>query len=111
VTSALDRKLPASREKVTASHHADDTTSERDAPIQDESAAPSAVTDPLRWFGILVPPQLRACQSANLGLITGRLVDAVNASRELRRLEAEIRRLRKDIRKADRVKDSNTHGP
>ncbi|TKX19052.1 hypothetical protein C1H76_8943 [Elsinoe australis] len=59
--------------------------------------------DPLRWFGILVQPQLRSCQRSFLGMVTGPVLEAVNASRSLRQLEVEIRRLRKDIRKAERA--------
>ncbi|PNS15962.1 hypothetical protein CAC42_4363 [Sphaceloma murrayae] len=58
--------------------------------------------DPIKWFGILVPPQLRSCQRSFLGIATGPVLEAVNASRSLREVEIDIRRLRKEIRKAER---------
>ncbi|KAF2150210.1 hypothetical protein K461DRAFT_296585 [Myriangium duriaei CBS 260.36] len=67
-----------------------------------QAGDPSTVHNPLKWFGILVPSQLRTCQRNYLELVTTPLSEAVMASRELRRLEVDIRRLRKDIRKAER---------
>lgn len=59
-------------------------------------------SDPLRWFGILVPPQLRSCQSTFTNLANGPLVKAANASRRMRQIETEIRKLRKEIRKIEK---------
>ena len=81
-------------------------------------------TDPLRWFGILVPPELRRAQSSFTAALTrpskacplsehdemepyslrsGALVRAANAIRCMKVIEAEIRRLRKSVKKADRA--------
>ncbi|KAF4549269.1 Hypothetical protein D9617_22g066140 [Elsinoe fawcettii] len=75
--------------------------------VAQEETEPShgndTVPDPIKWFGILVPPQLRACQREFLAMATGPVITAINASRSLREVEADIRRLRKDIRKAERA--------
>lgn len=76
-------------------------------------------TDPLKWYGILVPAELRKAQ-ASFTTLTGGLgtshaadnshsnhapvANAVNAARGLRSVEAEIRQLRKAVRKAEKVK-------
>lgn len=59
--------------------------------------------DPLRWFGILVPPELRSAQASFISAIDESIADALNASKRMRELEVEIRKLRKDIRKAKKA--------
>lgn len=59
--------------------------------------------DPLRWFGILVPPELRSAQASFVLAIDEAVANALNASKRMRELEIEIRKLRKDIRKAEKV--------
>lgn len=64
--------------------------------------------DPLKWFGILVPQSLRSAQASFASAMDSPASDAVNASRGMRQVEIEIRKLRKDIRKAERAnKDMN----
>lgn len=77
--------------------------------------------NPLRWYGILVPHELRKAQSAFSAVVGNPLhdgepddatrdagnspiIDAVNAARALREIEGEIRKLRKAVRKADKVR-------
>lgn len=67
--------------------------------------------DPIRWFGILVPPPLRAAQKSFSASVQdgGGVVQAANAARELRDTEAQLRKLRKLIKKAERGVLSDQH--
>ncbi|KAG8628865.1 hypothetical protein KVT40_002730 [Elsinoe batatas] len=78
---------------------AGDYAAEKPAQDLDGDSAP----DPIKWFGILVPPQLRSCQKSFLDMATGPIIAAINASRSLREVETSIRKIRKDIRKAERA--------
>ncbi|KAF4310405.1 hypothetical protein GTA08_BOTSDO02220 [Botryosphaeria dothidea] len=55
--------------------------------------------DPIRWFGILVPPALRSAQSTFVKTVEGPVPKLVNLAAEMRELEIEIGRARKAIRK------------
>lgn len=59
--------------------------------------------DPLRWFGILVPPELRSAQTSFTKTVDDSIARAVNAAKRIRELEIEIRRVRKEIRKAEKA--------
>ena len=59
--------------------------------------------DALRWFGVLVPAELRHCQQSFAAALDSPAVDAVGAARGMRLVEVEIRKLRKEIRRAERV--------
>ncbi|KAI4289253.1 MAG: hypothetical protein L6R35_001491, partial [Caloplaca aegaea] len=65
-----------------------------------ESQPDLCISDPLKWFGILVPPALRACQSSFKDAVEGSIPSLANVSNEMKSLEIEIRRTRKKIRKA-----------
>ncbi|KZM20475.1 uncharacterized protein EKO05_0004553 [Ascochyta rabiei] len=69
---------------------------------EEESNTPSGSTlpDPLRMFGILVPPALRAAQASFRGAVEGPVVRLVGVAGELRGLEREIGRVRKSLRKS-----------
>jgi coiled-coil domain-containing protein 115 len=58
--------------------------------------------NPLKWFGILVPAALRSAQASFLAAVEEAVLESVTASRAMRSVEVEIRKLRKDIRKAER---------
>jgi hypothetical protein len=55
--------------------------------------------DPLKWFGILVPPALRTAQSAFVNAVEGPIPQLVRLAREMRAQEIEIGRVRKQIKK------------
>ncbi|KAL5113483.1 hypothetical protein ACEQ8H_008647 [Pleosporales sp. CAS-2024a] len=55
--------------------------------------------DPLRWFGILVPPALRSAQADFIAAIEGPVPRLANVAKELRHQEIEIGRVRKQIKK------------
>ncbi|KAL8720975.1 MAG: hypothetical protein Q9225_002257 [Loekoesia sp. 1 TL-2023] len=63
-----------------------------------ETRAP--ISDPLRWFGVLVPPALRTSQNSFKTAVTEAVPPLVNVLNEMKSLEIEIRRTRKKIRKA-----------
>ena len=62
--------------------------------------AEAAGVDPLRMFGILVPPALRSAQASFREAVDGPVVRLAALTGELRALEREIGRTRKSIRKA-----------
>ncbi|KAE9981773.1 hypothetical protein BLS_007008 [Venturia inaequalis] len=58
--------------------------------------------DPIRWFGLLVPPSLRSAQSKFIGIAEGPVPQLVTLTKELRALEIEIGRTRKSIKKIEK---------
>lgn len=71
----------------------------KDAEEKSDAAKPATV-DPIRMFGILVPPALRSAQTLFSEAVDGPVVKLVEVAGELRALEREIGRVRKGIRKA-----------
>lgn len=67
-----------------------------------KTSKPPLEADPLRWYGILVPRELRSAQASFSSAMDENVEDAVNASRAMREVEVEIRKLRKEIRKAEK---------
>lgn len=86
--SALDapEKEPASRLEARAN----------------EELKLKAAIDPLLWFGVLVPRELRSAQRSFVTAMDCPVENAVNSARSLRELETEIRRTRKAARRAER---------
>jgi len=96
----------------------------RDKPAEDqktEEAEKAKPVNPIRWYGVLVPPELRKAQSAFSAVlgnpVTAReqdvetrddekipLTNAVNAARGLREVEVEIRKVRKAVKKAEKAR-------
>ncbi|KAI5235423.1 hypothetical protein E4T43_09284 [Aureobasidium subglaciale] len=58
--------------------------------------------DPLHWYGILVPPSLRSSQKAFVSALESPVIDAASSAQALRHVALEIRKLRKDIKKAEK---------
>jgi hypothetical protein len=96
---------------------------EEKKPDQTEESKP---TNPLRWYGVLVPPELRRAQSAfsatledssasdepddtSIDCTKSPIADAVNAARSLRDVEAEIRKTRKAVKKAEKASSAAAH--
>jgi hypothetical protein len=92
---------------------------EETKPDQSEESKP---TNPLRWYGVLVPPELRRAQSAFTAATEGSsaseesdetcngpIADAVNAARGMRDIEAEIRKIRKAVKKAEKASSAGAH--
>lgn len=104
------------------------STSEKAKDAQESKAV--SHMDPIRWYGILVPPELRRAQAFFTTSISGPhgdrttaekpdqddktfkqgpLVKAANAARAMKAVDAEIRRVRKIVRKADRAALEGKH--
>jgi len=79
----------------------DDEKSDKVDPAETEKSKQSS-KDPIRWFGVLVPTQLRSCQASFISAVEGPVCQATGAARAMRTVEAEIRRLRKDIKKMEK---------
>lgn len=56
-------------------------------------------SDPLRWFGILVPPALRSAQTDFAIAVEGPIERIVNLTRQMHQLEHDISRARKSTKK------------
>jgi hypothetical protein len=68
--------------------------------INDTSSKhPLPPPDPIRWFGILVPPTLRSAQASFVSAVEGPLPQLANLARDLRQQEIDIGRLRKQLKK------------
>jgi hypothetical protein len=91
-----------------------------------EEAQRAKPVNPLRWYGVLVPPELRKTQSAFSAVLdhptnageqdvetrddeNSPVTHAVNASRGLREVEVEIRKIRKALKKAEKARITVAH--
>lgn len=94
-------------------------TSENTKPEEPEDDQKPRIRNPLRWYGILVPPELKRAQASFTATLQSPdksdhadesayghslVADAVNAAREMRTIEVEIRKTRKIVRKAEKAK-------
>jgi hypothetical protein len=93
-----------------------------DEEMKSDQAEEPKPTNPLRWFGVLVPPELRRAQSAFTAALgdssaseesdetcKSPVADAVNAARGMRDIEAEIRKIRKAVKKAEKASSAGAH--
>ena len=85
-----------------------DSSNDDSASVKPETATPEVARsktslDPLRWFGILVPPELRRAQALFTASVEGAIPDGIDSARRMREIEVEIRKLRKEIRKIDKL--------
>jgi hypothetical protein len=63
----------------------------------------SKLVDPIRWYGILVPPALRTAQTQFVSAIEGPMPQVIGLSKDLRNLEIDIGRTRKAMKKLGKV--------
>lgn len=61
---------------------------------------PGMPRDPLKWFGILVPPALRASQRSFKLAAMDTIPALASITNEMKEVEIEVRRARKKLRKA-----------
>ncbi|WPH01622.1 Hypothetical protein R9X50_00447100 [Acrodontium crateriforme] len=87
----------------------DDVSSETDQPqldpgheSPDDPIAKTTVPDPLHWYGILVPRELRNTQSSFSAAIDENIGPAVTSAKSMREIEFEIRKTRKALKKAEK---------
>lgn len=86
----LDTSLPTSNEG---------SAQEPEQEKEDSSEGSVKPPDPLRWFGILVPPALRTAQSTFIAATEGPIARLATVAMDLRNQEIEIGRMRKQIKK------------
>ncbi|KAF2205949.1 hypothetical protein GQ43DRAFT_467654 [Delitschia confertaspora ATCC 74209] len=106
ITFSISHKAPqADAESVLGSkkhipEEPKDAAAKSDTETKSSPEAPRPKnTDPLRWFGILVPPTLRAAQISFISVVEGSIPQLASLTKDLRRLEIDIGRLRKQIKK------------
>jgi hypothetical protein len=104
----LPAQLPtpfSTLEPETKTKSTEEQSEQKDQP-DTEGSPKSKVNfkDPIRQFGILIPPALRSAQKSFSTAVLGpeALSRAVTAARGMREVEVEIRRARKMVRKAER---------
>lgn len=90
-----DRKTDA---EVEEEELKDPTT--KDGPNVKTDDTKPKVVDPIRMFGILVPPALRSAQISFREAVDGPIVRLAAMTGEIKALEREIGRTRKALRKA-----------
>ncbi|KAL1612119.1 hypothetical protein SLS60_000342 [Paraconiothyrium brasiliense] len=78
---------------------ADKADAKTDPPREKEKQKKLPSNDPIRWFGVLVPPALRSAQASFVSAVEGPVVEIPNLVKELRQQEIEIGRIRKQIKK------------
>lgn len=113
--SSVHSESGKSKEEQEHRNQTDAAESEHDFPeVPDSEAEPQApeeksakdvpkdsnkVKDPIRWFGILVPPALRSAQQTFISIVEGPIPQLATIARDLRSQEIEIGRVRKQIKK------------
>ncbi|KAL8657841.1 MAG: hypothetical protein Q9226_001502 [Calogaya cf. arnoldii] len=101
----VERLLQGTIFVTTTQQFYKDLESKESVGDEDATEAPAdsdpklSVSDPLNWFGILVPPALRASQRSFRNATTETIPLLANLSNELKSMEIEIRRTRKRISK------------
>ena len=78
---------------------ADASDEDLEASAPTESKESKTLVDPLRWFGILVPPALRSAQASFVSAVEDPILQLSTLASDLRRQEVDIGRLRKQIKK------------
>ncbi|TKA61598.1 hypothetical protein B0A49_12689 [Cryomyces minteri] len=66
----------------------------------------SETKDPLKWYGILVPPALRAAQADFISTVERPVPELVNTAQQMSTVEVEIKRLRKELKKVEKASKS-----
>ncbi|KAJ9497894.1 hypothetical protein H2202_006497 [Exophiala xenobiotica] len=61
------------------------------------SSTPATSKDPLRWYGILVPPALRQCQNQFRSMVSSTIPELLNATSAMQSLEAQIWDVRREL--------------
>ncbi|KAL1893851.1 hypothetical protein Cpir12675_003919 [Ceratocystis pirilliformis] len=112
-SEAKENEIDRDREKTAGNVHGEaaaDITNRSEvksenADAQEGQTSSKSVTaidlrNPLRWFGLLVPPALRAAQSQAITTVDSIIPQLINVRCDLRQLEIEIGRARKQRARA-----------
>ncbi|KAK5164373.1 uncharacterized protein LTR77_010069 [Saxophila tyrrhenica] len=113
-TEAKQQPSPPATPEPTTKQSDDtdaDTSHESDGKASANKSSTSTTklplaSDPLRWFGILIPRELRSAHTSFCAALDEAAVGAINATRSMRKCEVEVRKLRKDIKRAEKVANS-----
>lgn len=86
-----------SRDETTSPSESSPT----DGPPGSEKTTDGAqkLRDPLKWYGVLVPPALRSSQASFKSAVIEAMPALVNVNTEMKEVEIEIRRTRKKLGK------------
>jgi hypothetical protein len=98
-TEAAEVKSQSDEDSKDGGHEKESASTSTEADLDKDSEKAAKIVDPLRWFGILVPPALRSAQSSFIAVVEGPVPHLVSVARELRSQEIEIGRVRKQIKK------------
>jgi hypothetical protein len=96
-----DKKDQEDKPEEQGQNDKPDESKKEDKP-EDKEKTLNKVRDPLHWYGILVPPSLRSSQKSFNFAIHSPVIDAANSAQALHRVDMDIRKLRKDIKKAEK---------
>jgi hypothetical protein len=91
--------MDASKSSVDGAEEGDGSSKAKYGENAKEEETNSKPIDPIRWYGVLVPPALRAAQSQFVSAVEGPIPRVVNLSKELKILEIEVGRTRKTMKK------------
>ncbi|KAJ9607921.1 hypothetical protein H2200_008000 [Cladophialophora chaetospira] len=59
--------------------------------------SPTSTKDPLKWYGILIPPALRTCQTHFTSAVSSSIPELLNTTSKMRRVEEDIWNLRREL--------------
>lgn len=99
-TDALEE--PSSQGKETPSNSDSDSShirAEPEEPEKNSTSEEKPSSDPIRWFGILVPSSLRSSQSSFISAVERPIPEIATLVNDIRKKEIDIGRVRKQIRK------------
>ncbi|KIV78908.1 hypothetical protein PV11_06510 [Exophiala sideris] len=72
------------------------------------STPPASPKDPLRWYGILIPPPLRECQTHFQHAVSSSIPDLLSTTSEMRKLEEQIWKLRRALGLTEGYEEQDT---
>jgi len=98
-TEEAEAKNQSDEDSKDGGHEKESASTPTEPDLDKDSKKAAKIVDPLRWFGILVPPALRSAQSSFIAAVEGPVPHLVSVARELRSQEIEIGRIRKQIKK------------
>ena len=98
-TTEEDAPAASEREDKHTTSEPDQETNPEPEGTKEKTKATEKRTNPLKWFGILVPPALRTAQSTFVGTVEGPIPQLAAIARDMRAQEIEIGRVRKQIKK------------
>jgi hypothetical protein len=87
------------REEDSETPQPEEKTSDVPEESKKHESTKARAVDPLRWYGILVPPALRSAQSNFVSVVESSVPNLATVARDLRDQEIEIGRLRKQMKK------------